>query len=377
MKIAFMYSISKDDKELLKKGQLGNYFLMNLLPCFINAGHSIVLISLDEKKEVCCLNNHLKVYFVKKGRHGNLSALFGFRYEVNMIAKILKKENCDIFHAHWCYEYAKAALKVDATKTLITLHDWPDVVCPMIGNYYWKKHQRLGNKVLEESTNVTAVSPYIKELYDIRFPDKKATIVTNFMNPIEYNSIVRKESEFIIISINNEFSKRKNTGCLMKAFSKVKKLIPEAKLYLCGDGYESAGSAYNWAKKENILSGIEFVGNKSRKEIMSLLEIADIMVHPSLEESFGMTLIESMYVKTYVIAGVNSGAVPWVLGNGKYGKLIDVSDENKIAEAIIAAYNNGNEVETVVEKAYKYVKATFSVESIAQKYMKEYLKVQS
>lgn len=89
-----------------------------------------------------------------------------------------------------------------------------------------------------------------------------------------------------------------------------------------------------------------------------------------------MTLIESMYVKTYVIAGVNSGAVPWVLGNGKYGKLIDVSDENKIAEAIIAAYNNENEVETVVEKAYKYVKATFSVESIAQKYMKEYLKMQ-
>lgn len=376
MKIAFMYSVSKDDKELLKKGQLGNYFLMNLLPCFINAGHSIVLISLDEKKEVCCLNNHLKVYFVKKGRHGNLSALYGFRYEVNMIAKILKKENCDIFHAHWCYEYAEAALKVDATKTLITLHDWPDVVCPMIGNYYWKKRQRLGNKVLEESTNVTAVSPYIKELYDMRFPDKKATIVTNFINPIEYNSIVRKESGFIIISINNEFSKRKNTGCLMKAFSKVKKLIPEAKLYLCGDGYESAGSAYNWAKKENIVSGIEFVGNKSRKEIMSLLEIADIMVHPSLEESFGMTLIESMYVKTYVIAGVNSGAVPWVLGNGKYGKLIDVSDENKIAEAIIAAYNNENEVETVVEKAYKYVKATFSVESIAQKYMKEYLKMQ-
>lgn len=60
----------------------------------------------------------------------------------------------------------------------------------------------------------------------------------------------------------------------------------------------------------------------------------DILLHPSREESFGMTLIEAMAKGLPVVAGKDSGAVLWILYNGINGVLIDVNSPIGIAEGI-------------------------------------------
>lgn len=375
MKIAFMFNISPGDEKLLRTGKLGNYFLLNLLPQYEKAGHSIVLISLSlsgKPVDEFQVNENIKMYSIRRGLSGNLSAFLDFRYEIFMISRILKKEKCDVFHAHWCYEYAMAALKTDESKTLITLHDWPDIVCPLNKNYFWKKKQKLGNLVLTKSKYVTSVSPYIKALYDERFVSKRAGVVTNFINPIKLSCITRDLLKFVIISVNNEFTDRKNTKKLMEAFAIVRNNIPNAELWLCGNTYEMGGVAYNWAVSKKLTDGIKFLGPKQRDEAISLIKSADVLVHPSIEESFGMTLIESMIVKTYVIAGKNSGAVPWVLGNGAYGSLVDITNETEIANEIEWYYNNPEYTNEVKMLAYEYVHKTFDVEKIADDYLKKY-----
>jgi glycosyltransferase involved in cell wall biosynthesis len=71
-----------------------------------------------------------------------------------------------------------------------------------------------------------------------------------------------------------------------------------------------------WALQNKLnISNIEFLGKLTNAQAQEYIKHSKVFVHPSLEESFGMVLVEAMRWGTPTIAGENSGAVPWVVNN--------------------------------------------------------------
>ena len=73
---------------------------------------------------------------------------------------------------------------------------------------------------------------------------------------------------------------------------------------------------------------------------------ADMLLHTSLEESFGVVLAEAMALGLPVVAGRDSGAVPWILeadaqGRVACGRAVDVSAVDAIAGALVAVFKAG------------------------------------
>ena len=62
---------------------------------------------------------------------------------------------------------------------------------------------------------------------------------------------------------------------------------------------------------------------------------AEMMVHPALEETFGMTVLEAMAAGVVTVAGARSGNMPRLLDYGRCGRLCDVSDPGEIARAVL------------------------------------------
>lgn len=382
MKIGFLLLLSMNDIEALMSANLTGKtqsFLLELPNYYISKGHEVIIITTSNriKEDYYIKQDNLTIHIIKIGSHGRVRAFTGFRSEIRRIASVLKKENCTIMHAHWCYEFAMAAISVDKDKTIVTLHDWPDTVCPLIGNYFWKKRQILGNKVLEKAKYFTAVSPYIANLHLKRYPTGSVTVVPNFISMEllnEKEKYLNYESP-VLVSINNGFNNIKNTKVLIDAFAIVKTQIPNAVLRLYGTDYQEGGPACIWANQNSDIEGIEFMGSVSHKEVSKVLRNSDILVHTSVEESFGMTLIEAMASKTAVVAGKDSGAVPWVLGYGQYGKLADIQDKDDIAYMVIELCENLGEWDGFTSRAYSYVQETFPLETCAELYFKEYEKI--
>lgn len=77
------------------------------------------------------------------------------------------------------------------------------------------------------------------------------------------------------------------------------------------------------------------MGKIQHGHCLSEIRNADVLVHPALEESFGNILIEAMSQGTPVIAGGQSGAVPWVMDYGRAGTLVDVKSAAQLAEGVI------------------------------------------
>ena len=97
-----------------------------------------------------------------------------------------------------------------------------------------------------------------------------------------------------------------------------------------------------------------------------MLDLSDILVHPALEESFGMTLVEAMARKVPVIAGQSSGAVPWVLSGGEAGLLVDVSSVDTLVQSILRLAMDRGLWKSFSESGYRNALRRFNSNEVAK-----------
>ena len=97
-------------------------------------------------------------------------------------------------------------------------------------------------------------------------------------------------------------------------------------------------------------------------EIFDVLALLDLLVIASCVESFGRVAVEAMSVKTPVLA-VRKGATTEIITPGENGFLVDSSDPEVLAEAILSIRDNPEQVRKIAEKGYQLVREKYTVEN--------------
>lgn len=382
MKIAILSPASLSDFEeyLGVRLPLGLKFsaLTPLIKYYLNNNHEVVLVTLDKtiSKAQIYSKGNLTVYVGKYRKIAKMRAFDSFHYEVRQMINYLKSNPCDIYHAHWSYEFALAALEVCPQRTLITLHDWAPRIYDLFHDYYRKKRLQMNDWAIKEGLYFSAVSPYIAEEFLNQFDSKEISIVPNCIEGAHTYRKRELREEKRIICVNNGFKPLKNVETAIKAFNLLKKENVMVELDLYGTDFESGGACELWVKQEHIdPSGIHFRGPISHAGIVEKMADADVLLHTSREESFGLVLAEAMIAGTPVVGGKNSGAVPWVLDNGNAGILVDVEDADEICAALGELLYKPEVWNRYSENGHDYVVKNFLPQSVAEKYITIYKRI--
>jgi glycosyltransferase involved in cell wall biosynthesis len=117
------------------------------------------------------------------------------------------------------------------------------------------------------------------------------------------NAYTRKALDInqpILLSVSR-LSLSKGVYRLLDIFYYVKKDFPRVELLLVGQNYEG-DRIINKAKELGIQDNIHLVGQVPYFEVSKYYSQADIFVHPSYPESFGMVLLEAMSYELPVVA---------------------------------------------------------------------------
>lgn len=146
---------------------------------------------------------------------------------------------------------------------------------------------------------------------------------------------------------------------LIKAIQKVVKVIPEAKFLFVGDG-ELKPKLSEEIKSYDLQRNVFLLG--ARSDIATILGCINVFLLPSLNEGFGMVLIEAMAARKPVIA-TNVGGVPEVIINGTTGILVPPEDPEAFSSAIIKLYNNPEMSLEMGLAGYKRAKKLFNIET--------------
>lgn len=151
------------------------------------------------------------------------------------------------------------------------------------------------------------------------------------------------------------------TDVLIKALSLVKKNITDKniKLMIVGDG-KNLEEYKQLAVNLDLKDDVSFLGWRNPKDVPELLSKIDICVYLSRNESFGVSLIESMACKIPIVASKAPGFVE-VMENENNGLFAEIGDEKSAANAIIKLITDDKLNCHIIEHAFIHAQKKYDI----------------
>lgn len=280
-------------------------------------------------------------------RHGVVRRMLtGFVAERNVLRRMMAAYPCDIYHAHWSYEFARPVVE-SGLPHLVTMHDNPWRVlmlfrpksyrfCRLLLSYY----------VLCRTRHLSAVSPYMAKYCERVHGMRDVRIIPNALAlppGVSIGGVFARQKKGVrcdkvaFVEVANGVSGCKNIPLLLKAFQLLRGMTSvQCELHVFGNGNEPDGEASRWAARHKVaLDDVVLHGPVPHDDMLrQIADVADVFVHASLEESFGIAIIEAMALGLPTIVGAKSGAAAWVAGDGETGMLVDMEKISDLAVAM-------------------------------------------
>lgn len=227
----------------------------------------------------------------------------------------------DIFHA--------LNQRVDrrASRTVTTFHD----LFVMTGEYsspaFRERFTKQAREAAERSDHIIAVSQFTASQVESLLGVERSRIhVVPHGVEVAVPSRARRERMVLFVGA---IQKRKNVARLVRAFERMPR---EWTLVLAGaaDGFGAAQELAAVSASPRRLD-ITVAGYVTSEELEELYARASIFAFPSLDEGFGMPVLEAMARGVAVVTS-NCSAMPEVAGDAAL--LVDPHDEEDIADAL-------------------------------------------
>ena len=381
------------DTSHLPREMKGATLLVSLIEALILDGHEVTAFTADSalvprrQSRVIARGYKFTVYYVPRRRHSLRSdrgasgrMLDFFALERRALADAMREASPDIIHAHWTYEFAAAALDT-GLPCLVTCHDSPWAILKMLPDLYRVGRLLMAKSVLRRVRHATVVSPYLVE--ELRSMTRASLSVVP--NPLPNTVFAAQRTggtrDFQvyhpqIAMLLNGWSFRKNPESGMLAMGALRAAYPSARMHLYGPDFGIGERAWQWAVEHHMEDAFVFHGWTPYAQTMHELAEMDILLHPAREESFGMTIAEAMALGVPVVAGSDSGAVPWVLGmEDGGGMLVDIRSPKKIAEAMLTILDDPALYARYATQGRARALKRFSASAVAQVYLEHYRRV--
>jgi len=324
----------------------------------------IHVISENEKfkDDVICLGN-VYIHLLHCPQHFKLPTFYQF--ESKRIGSCLKDIQPDIVEAHWTYEYGLAAVK-SGYPCVIRIHDWMPNEFRISKEITFILKMFVQKYVLYKSKYLVGPTPYICQLAR---PHTCAKIFV--MPPMvfpAYYELEDQENENVIFSPAG-ILKRKNTFTLLQVMERLKEKCPDAKLYLVDSQKKSSNAYYDkcitYIKRMKCNNVVIIPGMLDYGKLASYYASASVVVHASVEESFGMVVAEAQAAAKPVVVGKNGG-IDFIVQNNETGFIVDPFDINAYVDRLCLLLTDRKMRKEMGDKGRQRTKKLLDSEKIFQ-----------
>ena len=274
-----------------------------------------------------------------------------FLKQTSLLSKYLKNNPSPV-HAHLPKSELLAALVVRNKNFIFSRHNsepfWPGgprIISNLLSKFVCKR-----------ASQGIAISNAVKS-----YLIKRGEIPTGYIIDVVYygfqkngsnnsaglNSItnlINSQSSNFKIGTIGRLVPQKDYPTLLIAFSNVLEKLPDAELYIVGEGYLQK-QLIELCKSLGVSSKVHWLGKT--EYINEFLSKIDLFILPSKYEGFGLVLLEAMVAKKPIIAANNS-AIPEVLGK-TYKGLFSTGDVSALAQHIKAGVSDEKFSESLVQ----------------------------
>ncbi|MEM2112111.1 MAG: glycosyltransferase family 4 protein, partial [Candidatus Bathyarchaeia archaeon] len=185
-----------------------------------------------------------------------------------------------------------------------------------------KPYQRFPTVTVSDSTR--------RDLTELGF--EKTFVVGEGLNFAPLSQLSEKEKHPSLVYAGR-LKKAKRPEHAIKAFRIIKETIPDAELWMIGDGYLRKKLA------KMACEGVKFFPSLSNEERRRLIARSWVLVNPSVREGFGLNIIEANALGVPCIAYDVPGLRDAII-NGETGFIVEPGNPKALADCVLNILNN-------------------------------------
>ncbi len=254
------------------------------------------------------------------------------------LKKVINEFKPDILHSHYASSYGLIGALSGFHPFIISM--WGSDIfsfpnCSFLHKAVLKFSLSRADKLLSTS--------YIMKSEAKKYTNKDIVVTpfgidVNRFKPKVVNSIFKK-NEIVVGTIKN-LEEIYGIEYLIKAFKIVKTKLPskKIKLMIAGEGSHRK-SLEELVIKLNLSGDTIFTGYINNEEVQNYHNMLDIYVAVSLQESFGVAILEASACSKPVVVS-NVGGLSEVVDDNKTGFIVEKENTESIAEALEVLLNN-------------------------------------
>jgi glycosyltransferase involved in cell wall biosynthesis len=258
--------------------------------------------------------------------------------------------------------------------TITTFHD----LFVMSGEYSTPQFRRrftdLARDAANRSGRIIAISEFTAAqiVEHLNYPRDRISVVHHGVDPIPeispqqagaFRRYLELEQPFVLHV--GAIQRRKNVARLVEAFER----LPERYLLvLAGSAGYGAQTILDRIEKSPARRRIRLLGYRTRDELNQLYRTAAVLAFPSLEEGFGLPVLEAMSAGLPVVTS-NGSALKEVAGNAAL--LVDPLDVDGLRNALQTALEDSSERDRLVAAGIRHA-AGFTWRRAAQQTLAVY-----
>lgn len=222
-----------------------------------------------------------------------------------------------------------------------------------------------------QAKEIILISPYVLEEIGSQLPGRHWDIE----NPVtqDFFEVNRSGNQPRILFVGR-IGKRKNVDGLLRAFTRVRRRVPEAVLHIAGKTESSAyaDDCRSFVSGNGLDRSVRFLGNISRDELIQELTHARCLTLVSHQETAPMIIEEAMASGVPVVAS-NICGLPYMVDEGRTGFLVSPADEVQIADRLVALLEDDVLNNHMREQCRAVALERFHTDNVARKTMQVYL----
>jgi glycosyltransferase involved in cell wall biosynthesis len=298
-------------------------------------------------------DSKLKNFLVDSGKN-IFQNIDRYRYKL-IVEKNIQKDNIKHLTSQEL-AYLLNTIKMD--RSVITCYD-------LIPWAYEKNHSKIwrDNMMgLKKVDIIMTISEFSKSeiVKYLKYPEDKIHIVSA---AVDHDIYQEKRDRTILAKLNLSLDQkyvlyvgsetpRQNLNFLLKAFNKLKKMLPNVKLLKIGDpqSYGARKQFLSSITDMGLQKDVIFIGYVPEEELPKWYNASDLLVYPCLYAGFGLPPLEAMACGTPVITS-NTSSLPEVVDDA--GIMIDPTDVNSMAQNMHEILTNTGLQTDLIKKGLK------------------------
>ena len=238
--------------------------------------------------------------------------------------------------------------------------------------------------IVRKAEFLTTVSRHLlRECYEKKLTNENMTVIYNGINVIQkkinmdlvenLQNVYRLKGKRLIFSIGR-LNKTKGFQYLIGAIPNIVEKNPMAMAIIAGIG-PFKRALNELVIENNLVKNIKFLGWISDEEKDAFFHLSDVVVFPSIDEPFGLVILEAFEKNKPVIA-FKTGSSSELIENEIDGLIVPLGDEKRLAETITRLLDDGALAKNISNNAKLKLKI-FDWNKIVREYLIVYRKAYS